>query len=330
MHIPQNDSGLSKRGGSIHARKYVRIEACAVLLALLVSSLLIGLNVSSLCFQRTEAAVLKPGLSFPSIAAFLAPFPAAAASKPGDSQGAASSGDSSRASASAASASIKTLRFMTFNIRHAKGLDGQVRLAAIERQIEQGQADVVALQEVDRYQWRSGLTDQARALAGRLGMHYIFAPAVKQGLSEYGIALLSRYPVEQASIVPLSGGKEPRVVLEAVVKPRSNSFLTVVTTHLGVPHADRVQQVPELIRLIQSIHTPVVVMGDLNMEDTDPLMSDFHKLLTKVRLIQPQATVVDGGEIDHLLTSVAGQATAWTEPTTASDHVPVLGSIRVP
>lgn len=229
------------------------------------------------------------------------------------------------------------LCLMTFNIRHAKGLDGQVRLSAIRDQIQQAQADFAALQEVDRFQWRSGLQDQARVLAKQLGMSYAYAPALRNGLSEYGIALLSRYPLINIQIYPLAGVREPRAVLaaEAVVKLQDGEQkrLTIVTTHLGVANADRVRQMPELIRIVQSLPAPVVLMGDLNTAPNDPLMKELETVLHKVSLQAPlHSTLIRGGEIDHIFTSLNPSVTtgAWTEPTRVSDHVPVLHEISFP
>lgn len=229
------------------------------------------------------------------------------------------------------------LCLMTFNIRHAKGLDGQVRLSAIRDQIQRANVDFAALQEVDRYQWRSGLQDQARLLARQLGMSYTFAPAIRRGVSEYGIALLSRYPLINVRTYPLSGAREPRIVLIAEARIRladgRQKHLTLVTTHLGVSRAEREMQMPELIRLVKSLPAPVILMGDMNMPSTDPLMKELNTALNKVSLRNPsQSTIVHGGEIDHIFTSLTGPLTAgaWTEPTQASDHIPVLHEITLP
>ena len=42
------------------------------------------------------------------------------------------------------------LRVMTYNIHHAEGLDGKVDLERIANVIRQSNADVIALQEVDK------------------------------------------------------------------------------------------------------------------------------------------------------------------------------------
>lgn len=228
---------------------------------------------------------------------------------------------------------------MTFNIRHAKGLNGQVRLSAIRDEIRRSNAGFAALQEVDRFQWRSGMQDQAKTLAVQLGMNYAFAPAMRNGVSEYGVVLLSRYPLTKATTYPLPGEREPRVVLSAEVRltmpDGRNKALTLVTTHLGVSRADRERQLPELVRIVKSLPAPVILMGDFNMSGTDPLMKQLNKALYKVSLSGTASTVANGGEIDHIFTSAAdffsaGKAGAWTEPTLASDHAPVLHKIKLP
>lgn len=66
------------------------------------------------------------------------------------------------------------VRVMTYNIHHARGMDGKVdprRIAAI---IRQEQPDIVALQEVDRGVPRSAGRDLTRELAEMTGMSGYF------------------------------------------------------------------------------------------------------------------------------------------------------------
>ncbi|PZE20831.1 endonuclease/exonuclease/phosphatase family protein [Paenibacillus xerothermodurans] len=213
--------------------------------------------------------------------------------------------------------------FMTFNIRHAKGMDLQVRLDAIRDQIGREGADFVALQEVDRYQWRSGLHDQARYLANKLDMHYSFAPALKQGFSEYGVALLSRYPMHDVHTYPLPGEKEQRVLLTARTNIDGRP-VTLATTHLGVSADERALQMPILHEILRSIGTPLVLMGDFNMSADDPLMQESLAFLHKVPLVEPGKTLHSGGEIDHIWTSFPNDDSARAVWTRASDHLPVV------
>ena len=71
--------------------------------------------------------------------------------------------------------------------------------------IQNEKADVIALQEVDRYRWRSGYVDQAKELAELLGMDMRFAPSLIYTAGQYGNAILSRYPIEDSSYTLLPG-----------------------------------------------------------------------------------------------------------------------------
>ena len=50
------------------------------------------------------------------------------------------------------------MRLVTYNIRHSLGRDGRYDLARVVRAVEG--ADVIALQEVERFWPRNGMADQ--------------------------------------------------------------------------------------------------------------------------------------------------------------------------
>ncbi|HSK08382.1 MAG TPA: endonuclease/exonuclease/phosphatase family protein, partial [Vicinamibacterales bacterium] len=78
----------------------------------------------------------------------------------------------------------RSLRVMTYNIHHGSGniectnVPGEAECAldldAIAEVIRMHDADVVGLQEVDRFWRRSGTVDQPAYLAKVLGMHYCY------------------------------------------------------------------------------------------------------------------------------------------------------------
>src|SRR6188472_3297559 len=87
----------------------------------------------------------------------------------------------------------RPFRLATYNIHHGapagRGVDHRGLVAAC-RGLD---ADVLALQEVDRRAWRSHLVDQPGRIAWNLGMHHRFDPNRSLGLlGRYGNALLSR------------------------------------------------------------------------------------------------------------------------------------------
>ena len=88
-----------------------------------------------------------------------------------------------------------SLRVMTWNIHHGRGMDGKVDLERIARVIRDANPDVVALQEVDRGTRRTDRRDLAAELATLCGMDHVFGKNIDYQGGDYGNALLTRLPV---------------------------------------------------------------------------------------------------------------------------------------
>jgi endonuclease/exonuclease/phosphatase family metal-dependent hydrolase len=183
------------------------------------------------------------------------------------------------------------LQVATWNIFGGRTWDGaRVDLDLTLATLRRLDADVVALQEVDRDLPRSGRVDQARVLAEALGMSFWFAPALlgtpgtpggrggpgdpegvdpgadDPGGPAYGIALLSRLPLGQVELVrlPRGGDEEPRVaqVAEVAVGDRR---LTVTGTHLSFMPRSGVAQLRTLLRRLGGRGGRRLLLGDLNL-----------------------------------------------------------------
>jgi endonuclease/exonuclease/phosphatase family metal-dependent hydrolase len=186
---------------------------------------------------------------------------------------------------------------VTFNILHGRSpADGQVDVARFDRAVRSLDADILALQEVDRAQERSGRLDLTSvaadamgssdqrfvaALSGTPGAIWTAATGREQPDSAaYGVALLSRFPVRSWEVVRLraipgrvpfrAAGRwrlvsdEPRVALIAVVDGPDGP-LTVATTHLSYLHGWNVGQLLRVTRALRRRAAPRILMGDLNM-----------------------------------------------------------------
>src|SRR5258708_15494819 len=112
------------------------------------------------------------------------------------------------------------MRMATFNILHGRSVhDGSVELDRLADSIKQLDADVLALEEVDLEQPRSGKADLTAvaaeamgavshrfvaAISGTPGATWMAATGREQpGTAAYGIALLSRVPVDSWQVVRL-------------------------------------------------------------------------------------------------------------------------------
>lgn len=174
-----------------------------------------------------------------------------------------------------------TLRVLTWNI-HSEDPD---RLAEV---IEATGADVVALQEVDVYQPRSGCRHQAFDIAHHLGMNARFGANIRSGeecgnarRALYGDALLSRHPILEWRHVALPNqGGEQRGLLETVLNV-DGQRVRVVSTHLEYGSAsERRAQAEAVEEHVEGSAGPVVIMGDLNGEPDDPGLAPLRDAFT--------------------------------------------------
>ena len=174
----------------------------------------------------------------------------------------------------AAAPAGEPLRVMVYNLHAGKDAAGQENLARVAELVAAEHADVVLLQEVDRGTERSGRVDQLAELARRTGYHAAFGRTLFYQGGEYGIALLSRWPVRGDTLLPLpvqppqaraGGSYEPRGVLRAEVAAPGGA-LWVLNTHLDASRDDhyRRQEAAALLRVAAPLPGPVLLGGDLN------------------------------------------------------------------
>jgi endonuclease/exonuclease/phosphatase family metal-dependent hydrolase len=178
----------------------------------------------------------------------------------------------------------RVLKVATWNIFGGRVWDGsRVDLDLTLATLRRLDADVVAVQEVDRDQGRSHQADQARLLGEALGMDWRYAPALlgTPGSSEgwrvavpgdpdpggpaYGIALLSRLPLGEVETVALPESRdEPRVGLVAGLADGGRR-LTVAGTHLSFVPGPNVGQLRALQHHLDERGGPRLLLGDLNL-----------------------------------------------------------------
>lgn len=161
-----------------------------------------------------------------------------------------------------AAASPSSLRVVTWNIRAGQSSSIDV----IGDELEQLDADVIALQEVDLDADRSGVVNQPAVLAERLGMDWTFAAARAEGDGAFGVALLSRLPIVEAARIdlPSDNAFEPRVAVDAHLCA-GDVRLRVASLHADIYPWSAKQNADFLAATLQeSVGEGVVVGGDLN------------------------------------------------------------------
>jgi endonuclease/exonuclease/phosphatase family metal-dependent hydrolase len=225
------------------------------------------------------------------------------------------------------------------------------RVAATIRTFE---SDVVALQEVDRFWARSGLTDQPALLGEALGMERCYGPNLDHppdahaGVAhQYGTLILSRHPIAACrnELLPLPDGTEQRGLTEATII-NNRRRVRIYNTHLHTSNPARELQMQAIHALIGSRlpAMPVVLMGDFNARPDAPEMAPIHARLLDAwpmggsgpGFTYPAAPDADPNRrIDFIFVSkndfdvVSATVVLDKETRLAADHLPVTAELRL-
>lgn len=254
------------------------------------------------------------------------------------------------------------MRLATWNVLGGRSLtDGDAdteRLATCAAGLD---ADLLALQEVDRDQPRSGSADQAAAVAAATGsVDWRFVPALygtpgeswrraddaDPGGTAYGIALFSRLPVTSWRTLrlprvprlglpmPVPGTRtwrwvsdEPRVAVCARVTTPAGE-VTVAATHLSFLPAWNAWQLRYVVAALRRLPGPYLLMGDLNLPGPLPRLFAGWECLAKGATFPAPSPHV---QLDHVLASPGLDLTVTScdiRELPLSDHRAVVVDVR--
>lgn len=240
---------------------------------------------------------------------------------------------------------VPDLRVMTYNIHLANppSAGSKRDLPAIARVINTAKADLVALQEVDKYTERSGLNvHQARELGKLTNMYAFYVKAMDVfGGGEYGIAILSKYPILDSAgyelpADPNIGGEMRKLAVVRVALPDTREVV-FAGTHMDHKSEDnRLYQGERIRRVLQQENRPVILAGDFNALPRSLTIDFFDKYFTRTCRHNCSPTFPaynPRSAIDFIMyrsiekIQVVSQKVIFE--SYASDHLPVIADLKI-
>lgn len=160
---------------------------------------------------------------------------------------------------------VQMLIVATYNIHRSIGIDRIRDPHRIIRVIEEMNADIVGLQEVDKFHATHHTSTPLDDLARYAGYHIIMGATMQKDYGQYGNALLSRFEISGYHTVDLTmNRREPRGAIDATIKANGRD-IRIIVTHFGLKSRERKYQINRLIKVIDSDDlSNTIFMGDIN------------------------------------------------------------------
>jgi len=247
-----------------------------------------------------------------------------------------------------------SLSVVSYNIHSCRSAKFQPSLDEVVRVIDDADADVVALQEVDVNCPRTERIHQAEELGRRLKMtpHFFrlvdwsrfHSPHESNGL--YGLAFLARQTIslrdfKHIHLPVLSPLSEPRGVFQLQLEWQGKA-LSILNTHLSVQRRENLLQmeaVRELVQQICSREGDCLLVGDLNnatartrgirrlrtvMAECVPIGSPRSTFPSRFPMLQLDRMFTGGG-----LAPRPSRVLASPAARKASDHLPIRVELKL-
>jgi endonuclease/exonuclease/phosphatase family metal-dependent hydrolase len=236
------------------------------------------------------------------------------------------------------------LRVMTYNIHHANPPAGSaIDINGTANIIKAQNPHLVAIQEVDVYNSRSGTTlHEAAEIARITGMYYYFAKTIDYAGGAYGIAILSKFPISSTSNNPLpfaaGTGAEARTLAKAVINMDNGKKLVFACTHLDAttPDTSRFLQINKILDILKLETLPVIIAGDFNAVTGSRIINTLDSYFTRSCITSCGFTIpatAANKTIDFIAYAPSDKFTVIDHKVIdekfASDHLPVVAVLRI-
>jgi endonuclease/exonuclease/phosphatase family metal-dependent hydrolase len=224
--------------------------------------------------------------------------------------------------------SVSRFRIATYNIKHGDNGNGRVDLRRLGAACAGLSADVLAVQEVDRFARRSGFRDEMRVIARATGMAAVFGEAARRRWRSYGNVLLARGGISDVEVIklPRPSDGEQRVVIVARVAVNGVD-LSVGATHLSFRRGEGAPQLAVVVEALGARDGPRVLLGDLNLgpEVVEPALAAAGYQVAPTGATFPASG--PRSRIDYVAVAGLEVASASTPAPGMSDHLPVVAEV---
>ena len=239
----------------------------------------------------------------------------------------------------------KSFRVISYNIHHCNppALKGVIDTDSIAVVIKESGADIALLQEVDVKMIRSRGEDQAKVLAQKSGLkYYYFYKAIDFSGGDYGVAILSKFPLSEFSSYKLDNHieSEQRVLGTAVAELQGGVKILLATTHLDLIKENRIKQIAEIDSILRNPVYPLVLGGDFNAKpESEEMLLMSKRFSASTQSYSPTFPNLNPDRvIDYIfIRNSTGELSSILKFTNhkvlngidASDHLPVVTDIEI-
>lgn len=232
------------------------------------------------------------------------------------------------------SSPLLTFRIATYNVHKCVGREGRRDAGRTAAVLDELQADVIGLQELDNRPGGTSESAQMNFLAEKCGYEAVPGFTINHSKGSYGNALFTRWPVLEKTEIDLSfRRREPRGAIEALVSIRGFQ-VTIIVTHLGLTFAERRYQVARLADLTRRNTCGfLILLGDTN--EWLPAYRGIillHRMLGKSPVTRSFPSWLPLFPLDRIWVKPRNALKKiWVHKSRlsgrASDHLPVVGEV---
>ena len=196
----------------------------------------------------------------------------------------------------------KKLRFASYNIFH--GGRAEYDMSRIAKNITDNDIDIVGLQEVDCGVARSGKIDTLKELSAATGyQYYAFFKTIDLDGGDYGIAVLSKYPIISSDKLLLDAGSYEKRAIGYTVIDVDGQPISFLVTHLSFRAIKSRNEQLAILSAELAKKEEFVLTGDFNTSDLG-VVDSMEGVGRVNKKSAPTVTFPDGAlSIDNILYS---------------------------